>query len=253
MVSLYEKHNYLNKNIEYLVNNEITEYDIRSAGFNIIKKYKLLDDKKISHLESLPKKRRQITIGLYQKDNIEFRDRLNEKFIEIRKLFFEANELDDDDVLSIKKDAIITLKKCFHTEFDNIEFIDKNVYSSYFYINKFEFYINEKNIHLKGISDEKLKLHEDYMLDFLHKIFRLIETSSNKKYIIDNIRQFISFYKNKMLHIGYYRELNADSLYKLNIDFLNDHIGVEHTKSLDNIDISYNYLKYIVPIINILL
>lgn len=250
---LYEKHNYLNKDIEYLINQEITEYDIKSAGFNLIKKYKLLDQKKIQHLESLDKKRRQITIGLYQKDNKEFKESLNEKFVEIRKMFFEANDIKDDEVLSIKKDAIVTLKKCFNTTFDNIEFVDKNVYSSYFYINKFEFYVNDKRLDLKGISDEKLKLHEPYMIDFLYKIFRLLEMNTNKKYIIDNLREFISFYKDKRLHIGYYRELNKDSLYKLDKEFLNDYIGVEYTKTLEGIDISYNYLRIIIPIVNILL
>lgn len=252
-MALYEKHNYLNRNIEYLINNEITEYDMKSAGFNIIKKFKLLDNNKIEHLESLSKKRRQITIGLYQKDDPAFKEELNEKFIEMRKLFFEANELKDDEVLSIKKDAIVTLRKCFNTTFDNVEFVDKNVYTSYFYINKFEFYVNDKTLDLKGIDNEKLELHRAYMLDFLYKIFRLFETNSNKKYIIENLREFISFYKDKMLHIGYYRELNRDSLYKLNREFLNDYIGLENTKTLDGIDISYNYMKYIVPIMNILL
>jgi hypothetical protein len=250
---LYEKHNYLNKNIEYLIGNEITEYDIQSAGFNICKKYKLLDDNKLRHLELLDKKRRQITLGLYQQNNLEFKEALNEKFVEVRKLFFESNNIKDEDVLSIKKDAIITLKKCYNTEFDNIRFLDKNTYTSYFYINKFELYVNNDELHLKGISDEKLELHKKYMIDFLHKIFRLIETNPNKKYIIDNMKEFISFYKDKRLHIGYYRELNKDSLYKLDRSFINENIGLQHTKSLENIDISYNYMKYIVPIINILL
>jgi len=34
MSSLFKKHFYLNKNIEYLISNEIIEYDIKSAGFN---------------------------------------------------------------------------------------------------------------------------------------------------------------------------------------------------------------------------
>lgn len=250
---LYEKHNYLNKDIEYLINTEIIEYDIKSAGFNIIKRYKLLDDKKIKHLESLDKKRRQITIGLYQKNSPEFREELNEKFVDIRKLFFEANDLRDDEVLSIKKDAIITLRRCCNTTFDNIEFVDKNVYTSYFYLNKFEFYINDKVIDVKGISDDKLKLHKNYMLDFMYKIFRLLETNPNKTYIIENLKEFISFYKDRRLHIGYYRELNKDSLYKLEKSFFNEYLGLEHTKTLDGIDISYNIQKYIIPIVNILL
>jgi len=250
---LYEKHNYLNKNIEYLINTEITEYDIKSAGFNIIKRYKMLSDDIIERLESMDKKRRQISIGLYQKNDPDFKEELNAKFVEVRKIFFEANELHDDEVLSIKKDAVITLKKCHNTTFDNIEFVDKNNYTSYFYINKYEFYVNDKQLDLKGISDSKLELHKKYMIDFLYKIFRLFETNSNKKYIIDNLREFISFYKDKRLHIGYYRELNNDSLFKIDTLLANEFKGLEHTKSLDRIDISYNYLKYIVPIMNILL
>ena len=250
---LYEKHNYLNKDFEYIIGQEITEYDIKSAGFNICKKYKLLDNNKLEYLESLDKKRRQIQLGLYQQKDEDFKNTLNEKFIEVRKQFFESNNLKDEDILSIKKDAIITFKKCYNTEFDNIVFVDKNIYTSYFYINKLEFYVNDKTLDVKGISDEKLKLHKEYMLDFLYKIFRLFETNNNKKYIIDNMVEFISYYKNKDLHIGYYRELNKDSLYKLNKSFMKEYIGLQYTKSLDDIDISYNYMKYIIPIINILL
>ena len=252
-MSLYEKHNYLNKDIEYLIGREIIEYDIQSAGFNICKRYGLLDERRLAHLESLDKKRRQITIGLYQQQSQDFKDELNAKFVEVRKEFFEANQLQDEDVLSIKKDAIITLRRCHNVRFNNIVFSDKHVYTSYFYLNKLEFYVNDRDIHVKGISDDKLRLHMNYMLDFLHKIFRLMQTNPNKRYIIDSLTQFASFYKRGELHIGYYRELNTDSLYKLNRSFMQDFIGLHDVDSLDGIDISYNYMQYVVPIINILL
>jgi hypothetical protein len=168
---LYERHNFLNKNIEYLVSNEIIEYDIKSAGFNLIKKYKLLDESKVNYLESLGKKQRQVQIGLYQRNDVELKKNLNDKFIEIRKWFFEQNNIEDDDVLSIKKDAIVTLRRCLVTEFDNIQFIEKNVYTSYYYLNELEFYYNKDVIHVKGISDDLLELHGEYMLDFLHNFF----------------------------------------------------------------------------------
>ena len=61
-MSLYEKHNYLNKNIRLIVNEKLTEYDIKDAGFNIIKRDKLLDYKMIKKLELMNKQDRNIYI-----------------------------------------------------------------------------------------------------------------------------------------------------------------------------------------------
>lgn len=251
-MDLYSRHNYLNKNIEYIISQEIIEYDIQSAGFNIIKFYKLLSDDKIEHLESLDKKQRQRTIGLYQKDNENFANQLNNKFVEIRKLFFESNQLDSKDVLSIKKDAIITLRRCSNTSFDNISFIEKNIYTSYFYMNNFEFYLGNDVLDVKGISDTKLALHRDYMLDFLQKIFKMLEISSRKQTIV-NLKEFSEYYKGMKLDPGYYRELNRDSLYRLNKMINGDFFALDEYMELDDINISYNYIKYIVPLINLLI
>lgn len=251
---LYEKHNYLNKDISYLVSNEIIEYDISSAGFNLSKRYHLLPVDKLDFLESLDKKQRQIQLGLYQRSDESFKEKLNEKFVQIRKEFFEANNVQDDEVLSIKKDAIIMLRHCNTTEFDNVIFRDKHKYTSYYYINKFEFYVSSDGLDVKGIIDEKLALHKDYMLDFLFRFFKMMEQTSSKKKIINDLTDFSYYYKNKKLMVGYYRELNQDSFFKLNQKFLGDLLGVnDGTPDIDEIDISYNYMKYIVPLINILL
>lgn len=249
---LWERHNYLNKTIPYIVSRDIVEYDIQSAGFNLIKRYKLLNDSKIQYLDGLDKKKRQIMIGLYEKNDKELKTNLNNAFVEARRLFFESNNLDADDVISIKKDAIITTKRCYNTTFDNIEFIEKNVYTSYFYLNKFEFYIGLNSIDVKGIHDDKLELHKEYMLDFLFKIFKMFETTS-RDIIIKNIKDFSYYYKNRYLEIGYYRELNKDSLFKLNKMLLENMIGVIDTDDIDSIDINYNFMHYVIPIVNLIL
>lgn len=248
---LYQKHLYLNKNIHFLVSNEIIEYDIKSAGFNIIKKYKLLSDDKIRYLETLEKKQRQIQIGLYQREDKELIHKLNDKFIEVRKMFFEANELKDEDILSIKRDAIVTLKRCKHTEFDNIVFVEKNIYSSYYYLNNYEFYYNNDKVDVKGISDEMLKLHREYFLDFLYNFFKMNEISSRKK-TIELINDFAYYYKEKKLHIGYYRELNSQSLFRIKEKLFGEQIGVKNISIIDMVDISYNYLNYVLPLVSIL-
>ena len=129
MKSLYEKTLYLNKDIDYLFNCEIREYDMQEAGFNLCKEFKLLPDKTIQYLNTLDKNQRHIQIGVYQK-NKEFANKLKEAFILARKRFFEANELDDTDILAIKKDAIFVIKKnCINQKLSEfINFRPKNQY-----------------------------------------------------------------------------------------------------------------------------
>jgi hypothetical protein len=251
MSTLYQRHNYLNKDIEYIISNEIIEYDIQSAGFNIMKKFKLLDDHKIKYLESLGKKQRQIQIGLYQRQDRSLVKALNEKFVEVRKWFFENNNIKDENVLSIKKDAIMMTRRCFETQWDNITFAEKNIYTSYYYLNKYEFYYNKNGIDVKGISDDLLKLHEEYMLDFLYNFFTMNEISNRKK-VIELLKDFSYYYKKKQLDIGYYRELNSQSLFKINERLFGQMIGLQRIGNVDKVDIEYNYMKYVVPLISIL-
>ena len=118
---LYKRSLYLNKNIDYLFGVDICEYDIESAGLNIIKYYGLLPQDRITYLEGMSKEARNKQIGIYQRDDSVFKEALSEGFVNIRKEFFELNEIEDDDILSIKKDAIFTLdRRMRHTKIGNV-------------------------------------------------------------------------------------------------------------------------------------
>lgn len=252
MEMLYKKHNYLDKNINFLCSQEIYEYDLKSAGFNILKYFKLVDDVRIHDLELSSKKQRQIKIGLLTRNDKELMKALNEGFENARKLFFEANNIKNEDILAIKKDAIFTLKPCVNVEFDNLFFDIKNYYSSYFYINKMEFYYNSKRgIDMKGIGD-KQQLHKEYMLDFIAYFAKLMETSK-REIVIKFLKEFIRYYKNKNLDIGYYRELNTLSAYKSTITMLDETLYFNQALDYEQLDISYNYLNYIIPIMQLLI
>ena len=47
---MYEKDLYINENNPYLFNTDIFEYDMKDAGFSLIKEFKLLDKKNIAQL-----------------------------------------------------------------------------------------------------------------------------------------------------------------------------------------------------------
>lgn len=249
---IWEKTLFLNKDIEYLINDSIIEYDIKSGGFNVCKKFKLLPPDKIEKLEGMNKKDRQIQLGWYQKWDKTLSKRMNEGFKECRRLFFEANHLKDEDTLSIKKDAIFTLKECEYRVFGNIEFRPKNNYTSYYLLNDKEFYYNRNTLDVKGISDENLLRHKEYMLNFLSNIFRCFENSS-EDFIRKTLREFADYYKNRALEIGYYRELNEWSVFRIMDEYLfDDNIGLVYTNEIGKIDIRYNYINYIIPLIRLL-
>lgn len=259
MVStLYEKTQYTNKHVNFL-KASIREYDMKSAGFNILKNANVLSEGEISYLEQLDKKERNIKIGIMQRDNKKIKKIITQGFVEYRKKFFEANDIKDSDVLAIKKDAIFLINRPIHnTEFGYVKFELKNKYSSYYYLDKKELYFKNgmvSRIDVKGIHKNKLHRHVKFMRELI-KIFKLVETSDSDK-VIDAIRKFAKKYLAMELPIECYREFNSESNFRFkNVNFNQCNYTFNPTINtindmVDEIDILYNYNHIIVPLIKI--
>ena len=176
MAEIYEKHNYLNKDISLLVNTFIREYDMKAGGYSILKRKGCLSKGEIDYLENCPKLARNIYLGNKLKENKELMQIQMDGFTEARQMFFEANNIKDSSVLTIKKDAIFLIKDIpYITELDGLEFKLANTYNSYYYLNNKEFYYTTKtnNIDIKGINDIILEQHRNYILKDLSIIFSL--------------------------------------------------------------------------------
>ena len=92
-MNLYERSSWINPKYEYLFGKKIVEYDMQSAGFSLVKEYKLLDEKTIQDLNNTGSKRELVVkLGLIQKKNKEFAKALSDAFKEARRRFFEANK-----------------------------------------------------------------------------------------------------------------------------------------------------------------
>lgn len=250
---LYKKDTYLNKNILYLFNREIYEYDMEEAGFSLIQEFSLLSDKKVSELKKIGKEKRKIKIGLIQKKDEKFKENLKQAFVAAREMFFRENALEADRVISIKKDAIFTISRCEKEKLGKfIRFRKKHEYTSYIYLpqkreKSLEIYYAPMDFSIKGISNEYLQYHEDYMILFLKKYFYFMETG-DKTSILQFMRRFIDKYKNRKLDIGYYRNFNTRSDYSvINED---DVIYMDY-ENLDEIDISYNFFNILLKLLKI--
>lgn len=253
MSEIYNRHYYVNKYITELVNETIFEYDMKSAELSMIKQFDILDGETIRLLETLPKLDRNIKIGKIKKKNKNLVNDINEGYKYYRKLFIENNNLSDDDIISIKKDAIFTTKLCKYTDFDLIKFDEKNKYTSYYYfpsISKIELYYNKNKLDVKGIKDENIKFHRDYMCSFFSRYAYMNEMVS-KTNLIKFINEFSYFYRTRQLDKNYYREFNATSKFRLYEQIGGQDVAVDHVDDInvEEINILYNFFAYIQPLI----
>ena len=264
---LVEKDIFLSS-ISYIKNTRITEYDIKTAGFNIIREYKLIDEETIKMLEKLEKQERTIEIGKLMKQNPQLNIELTKKFAEVRKKFVIKNNIQEEDILAVKKDAIFIISKSLvHLKLgEYLEFVPKNIYTSYLYINGMEFYFSSytKKLDIKNFkrdfNAESIIMKasgEEINLDFnTHPLIldmkRLIALSEKitQKELFNSLKRYRKKYLNKELPIETYRELKSGYFTFTNSDMA---IKFATDELLSDIDISRNYIDFLMPFFAILL
>lgn len=247
-MELYEKDNYV-ANYSSIISSYIREYDISKANINILKESNCITDDLYNYLLLSPKTEREIYVGKMIRYNNQLSNVLKNGFLNARKNLFESNQIDSFSVLSIKKDAVYLIDKVLeHTQFGLINFKLANVYTSFYKIGNLELYYGKELLHVKGINDNNIKkYHNDYIYDLLLYIFEMAEDVGVVEVLL-TLNQVLEKYKNLELEIGYYREFNANSKYRLNfnsITYGQDTIGLEYIEdTYENkkaLNISYNY------------
>lgn len=246
-MKLYEKVNY-NSNIPYIISNFIREYDISKANINVLLKYKCITQQQYDYFYNLNRNSRQVQIGLLLKKNPKYVTILQKGIVEAKKQFFESNNIKDEDVLCIKNDAIFLINKIpKYTKFDNIEFLCKNTYTSFYKLNRLELYYffdaltNYEKIDIKGMSKEAQNVHKDHFLEFLLVVFNsaLFELPEQTLQIIIS---FYNKYLNLDVDIEYYRQFDSESRFLLKQTTRYNVYKVDYVQEKDknSVDISYN-------------
>lgn len=244
---LYKEKNYT-IGLPYIFNQYIREYDMSKANISVLAEKGVITRNSYLQLYNSDKMYRQIYIGKMIKMNPQNQEILDEGIIEYKQKFFESNGIYDNDIVSIKNDAVFVLNKAPSIlNFDHvISFIYKNTYTSFMKLNKLEIYYgdtrNSEVIDVKGIKDYDL---ENYHLDFLDIIinfFRFIQ-KDGAEYTLKYITRIIEDYVNLELPINTYRRFRSSNDYLLKgytvaygLPYLEDTIETKRC-----IDISYNF------------
>ncbi len=250
---MYEKDLFLTDD-SIIINRIIREYDMSKANINILLYKGLITQDQFTKYYNMPKGLRERTIGTLQRDYPKINQGLKDGFVEARKMLFESNNLNESNVVAVKKDAVFTLDKYLeYNQFKNLVFLNKNTYSSFIQAYKLELYYSKftDSIDVKGIGELSIVKHQNFMVDFLCYLFNILETTSLNNTIII-LKEFLESYRNGELELGYYREFNNISefctRYKIGGQnmYIQD-IGIQDSEVsssyvLNKLDISYNYL-----------
>lgn len=254
---LYRKRNYLTK--KNLVIDRIYEYDIRSANVSALRWSDRFPKEQLDVLEGLPKMEREVAVGKMIRSNKKFQSIIHKGIFQARERLFRYNHIQDEDVLSIKNDAVFiigkNLKEC---KFGPMEFRKKNQYAAFMKLDKLELYYDKghRTVDIKGVRDEVLENedHKEGMIQFFVSVMTYLVMDQRprlREYLID----FVHDYKNLKLPYQYYRELNRDNCYRTKYELTGYVFNLDQINQdqVHEINITYNYMRFILPLTQILM
>ena len=260
--NLWNRYNYTS-DIRYIYNNIIYELDLQKANISVLYSKGLITKDTYEYLYNTKRLIRQIYIGNLQRENRDISLALKEGISHAKELLFKSNNIQDHEVLAIKNDAVYIIGRLPQVlEFDLLKFIPKNVYTAFYSIREHNlelyYYYNNiskgEHLHVKGISDENLLLHENYMLKFLKDLFYTIQTQDILT-AINSLKEFYNMYTSRSLDINFYREFNSNSVYryitKLNCGFINYNASINDINYLNisnNLNLLINLQKILMEI-----
>lgn len=252
MSTILSKERYTDSSISFLIS-DIVEYDMKEAGFSVIQQNKLLPQEEIDSLYQKTKEQRKIAIGKIERKNKALVKAKAEGLRQYRELFGEANNLKDEDILSIKKDAIFVKRYCYNTKFgDYIEFREKNAYQAFMQFGPFEFYMNDSGVDVKGLIDSNVEKHQDGMMTVIHRVMKML-SEYNEIGAIKYVVKTIDLYKTYQLPVNYYREFNSTSGFRI-IQLDEETIVRDVGESYKNqLIIDYNFVNILVPLLNLVM
>lgn len=191
---MFSKLLWMNPEFDHVLRQNIVEYDMQSASLSVSRRFHLLDDDLLDQLERMPKDKRTKKVGLIQREDKVFSEKMINGVLQTRKEFIEMNHITESDIVTLHSDALMFIQK--HAIKDNINgvpFIHKNSWTSYIRYGRVEMFYENGTITYKGIPSQMLQQHTLGMNQYLLTIFNKLEEYD------DNIFAFLRRFQRQYL------------------------------------------------------
>ena len=155
-----------------IIKNSICEFDIKNAGVTILYQKGILTKKEYLYYINLDKNTRVIKTGNLLKDNPSYYKIQMDGFKEYMDKFILANKIKKYSVYEIAKDALwIIGRQPRILKFDNVLFVKKREFTSFFKYRKNIFYVNSSTniIDIRGSNpkeDKFLNIIKDILIKY---------------------------------------------------------------------------------------
>lgn len=221
MGNLWSKVNYASY-MQCLIDTQIRVYDISKANISVLRQAGVISQDEYDYLYNADKLEREVYVGKLQGNRPEASKILADGIINAKRLFFEANNIDDNDVLEINNDAVylIGTKPVPVQQVQPLVYFKlAELYTSFYKVKDIRYYYyanlmdRTEYLNPKGLG-KAAPLHEAYMLDFLKELFYTAQFQG----VQEALKLLSIFYNNYIagqLDLNYYRNLNPASRFNI--------------------------------------
>ena len=257
---IYDRINYTTR-LPYIVNSFIREYDLSKANISSLLYERRISDNEYREFYNMDKIYREIKIGMMIKNDLSIYKSIRNGIQHAKKLLIEANSIGENEIVSIKNDAIFVYGRELHnTNFPPFIFKEKNVYTIFMKLCNLEIYYGDcnnidgtvsTNIDIKGISDNKIKLHQNGMLDIICDVCYMVPRE-RPSVILNHLTLLYNKFIHKQLPINYYRSFDSNSDFSIDIPYRVMRIDTlsEEYKGIVNIERNNSIFRDLIFIIS---
>lgn len=220
--TLWQKSHYAAR-IEYIVDNTIREFDISKANISVLRDANVLSEEQYQYYLNCSRMERQIAIGKLQGSNSRVSEILKTGITNAKKIFMETNSIDDSEILYIRNDAIAIIGQRVIRNLiisEHVVFRQSAAYTSFYKFNSIDFLYfydpvtNTEVLDVKGLGEDGVRFHKEFMLEFLSELFYCAQMEGIRN-AIQLLQMVHQNYLKRELSVGYYREMNPGSRFKL--------------------------------------